>query len=142
MVPQQPGREERGEERAKVDRKIKPAEHPLEQVTIRVAELVAHVGRYAGLDAAGADRDEGQAGQQPAPRRERGRQQRLRQVHQRQAEMPEAIDDRQKQDRQIFPQEGVRHDAANDREEIGAGHKEVHPLPRLGLRHEVGATSR
>ena len=30
MVPQQPGREERGEERAKVDRKIKPAEHPLE----------------------------------------------------------------------------------------------------------------
>ena len=107
-----------------------------------MAELVAHVGRHAGLDAAGADGDEGQAGQQPAPRGERGRQQRLRQVHQRQAEMPEAVDDRQKQDREVLAEEGVGHDAADDWKEIGAGHEEVHPLPRLGLGHEVGAARR
>lgn len=116
VLPEQPGGEERRKERAEVDGEIEPAEDPLQKVAVRVAELVAHVRRHAGLDAAGTDRDEGQTGQQPAPRCKRGRKQRLRQIHQGQAEVPEAVDDREQQDRQVFSQEGVGHDAADDRE--------------------------
>src|SRR5439155_27236559 len=46
-IGQQPGAKERGDERAGVDRKIKPAEHFREQVLVRFTKLVANVGRDA-----------------------------------------------------------------------------------------------
>ena len=52
---QQDGRDERGGEGAQVDREVKVAEDLGEQVLVGRAELVAHVGRDARLDAARAD---------------------------------------------------------------------------------------
>ena len=45
----------RGNERAGVNRKIKPAEHLREKMLVRFAKLVADIGRDARLDAAGAE---------------------------------------------------------------------------------------
>jgi hypothetical protein len=138
VVFQQPGREQRGEERSEVDREVEPAEHPLEEVAVRPAELISHVCRHAGLDAPRADRHQRQAGDQPAAGLERGREEGLGHVHQRQAEVAHAVDDREQEDRQVFAEEGVGHDSADDREEVGAGDEQMHPLPRLRLGHEVG----
>jgi len=137
VVLQQPGGEQRGEEGAEVDGEVEPAEHLLQEMAVRLAELVAHVGRDAGLDAPRADGDQCQAGQQPAPRLHRRGQKRRRGVHQRQAQVPDAIHQREQEDRQVLAEERVGHDAADDRKEVGAGDEQMEPFPGLGLGHEV-----
>ena len=64
---EQPRNEQDREKGTEVHRKIKPAERPREEVLVVGAELVADVGRDAGLDAARADRDQREAERQAEP---------------------------------------------------------------------------
>ena len=56
---EQPRNQQGGNGRAGVDRKIKPVKNAREQMLVRFAELVAHVGRDTRLDSTRADRDQG-----------------------------------------------------------------------------------
>ena len=39
------------EKRTQINRKVKPAEHLAQQMPVRFSELIAHMRRYAGLNA-------------------------------------------------------------------------------------------
>jgi hypothetical protein len=57
VVLEQPGREQGGDEGPEIDGEVEPAEYAFEQVGVAFGELVADVGRHAGLDASRSDRD-------------------------------------------------------------------------------------
>ena len=139
---QQPRRQEGREEGAEVDREVEPAEDALQQVAVRLAELISDVGRHARLDAAGAQRDEQEPGEEPAARLERGLEERPRGVHEGEAEVPRTVDERQQDDREILAEKRVGDDAADHGDKVGSGHEEVHPLPGLGFRHVVRSARR
>ena len=122
---QQPGREQRREKGAEVDRKVEPAIDFGKQMLIGGAELVADVRRDAGLDAARADRDQRQPPKQAESR-----------VVQRQRQMPQTVDERQPNDRAVFTPPGVCYQPSDERCEINGRREQVVVTLRLFLVHD------
>src|SRR5205814_3358993 len=94
-------------ERAEIDREIEPREHARQQSLVGAAELIADVGRYARLNSAGAECDQPQPDEQPSPR-----------VVECQSQVPQAIVERERQDRAIFAQQTVGDECPEERKEI------------------------
>ena len=119
--------EDGGDKRAGVDRKIKPAENLRKQVLVRLAKLVADVGRNARLDATGAKGNEAETDQKP----EAG-------FIQRQREMAKAINNREPEDGLVFPDETLRQDGAENGKKINRRDEKGEILPRLRVAHVIG----
>ena len=119
--------------RAEVDDEIKGLVDLGDQVRIGGRELVADVGRYAWLDAAGADRDQSQ----PDIHRDFGRGEladRPQPTRDRQNGVAGAIDQRHPQDGPVFAQQPIGDDRADQRKCVHARHEEVHHLGAAGFR--------
>ncbi len=107
---------------AGIDRQIKIAEGTLDQVLVAVGELIAHIGRHAGLDAPGPEGHEAEADGE----RDRG----LRAQCEHGA--AQHIDDRKNDDRAVLAPEHVGNDGADQRKKIRPGLEQT--LPAGGTR--------
>src|SRR5690606_2223147 len=117
------GDEKRGEEGAEVDDPVEGVVDPLRQVLVGLVELVAHEGGDAGLDAAGSEGDEEEAGVEAgAVRLEEG-----------QAGVAGAVDQTQVEDGPVLAQPLVGEPSAEEGKEVHPHHEEVEDLLRLGF---------
>ena len=123
-VLEQPWREQAGHEGAEIDGEVEPAEDLGKKVLVRRSELIAHVGRDAGFDPARPDRDQ----------RETDRQAHTSVVD-RESKMPEAVDDRQRDDRPILAQQTVGEQCTDQWKEIDGGAEQVVIRACLGIAH-------
>jgi hypothetical protein len=112
----EPGDEQRGAEGAEVDAEVEDLEDRAYAEPIVGAELIADVGRDAGFDAAGAERDE----PEPDVHAEQGV------VGDREHGVPRAVDERQAEDDAVLAEETVGEHRAEHRHEVHAGLEEVH----------------
>src|SRR5690606_5544891 len=114
-VAQEQRRQQRGEERAEVDDPVERVEDDLGLVLVALVELVAAEAHHQRLDAAGAERDQEQAGVEAGGVV----------LEQRQAGVAGAIDQREPQDRVVLAEEAVGQPSPQQREEVHADHEHV-----------------
>ena len=126
-ISQQERAENGGDKRARVDGKIKPPENLGEQMLVRFAKLIAHVGRDARLDAPGSERNETEPDEQAHAR-----------VVQGQSEVPEAVNNRKPKNRLVLADETLGHDGSQNGQEINGRNEKREVLPRLGVAHVIG----
>ena len=117
---QENGHEQRGEERAEIDRPIERVVDDLREMLVGPGELVAHERRNERLDAAGPDGDE----RKPCVEA------RAVVVEQREARVTRDVHQREPEDRAVLAEEPVGDPAAEQREEVHADNEGVENLLR------------
>jgi hypothetical protein len=110
-------------EGAEVDDPVEGVERELGEVLVRLVELISHEGRDQRLDPAGSQRDQEEAEVEA----------RRRLLEQRQAQVPKAVEDRDPEDRAVFPEEAIRQPTAEQREEVHPRHEHVEDVLGLAL---------
>ena len=127
MPLQHPRDEKIGDDRAKIDRKIKDVEYTGDQMLVFWPELISDVGRYAGLDSAGAQRNEPQSTEKPELHDPAN-------PHQRKAQVSKAIDDGKGNDRSVFTEKSICYDSPQKWGQINRGIEPRNIGRRVSLR--------
>ena len=109
---------------------------------VGLAELIADMGRDAGLDAARADGHEEQSRDEPALRLEGHLQDRGRKIDARQRRVAEAVHHREQHDGAVLAKKRVGDERADHGKKVRAGNKPRHPFARLGVGVVVGRARR
>lgn len=112
----QPGREQRSE----VDDPVERVKDDLSAMLVGLVELVAHEGRHARFDAAGTERDQRKPDVEAHAVEDK----------QREAGLPETINQAEPEDRVVFPKEPVRDPSAEQREKINPDDESMEHLLR------------
>jgi hypothetical protein len=129
VLAQENRHQQRGEERAEVDRPVEGVEDDLGEVLVGLGELVADEGDDERLDAAGPERDEEQPEVEAA----------AVVVERRQTGVAGAVDEREPHDRRVLAEETVRQPAAEQREEVDADDEAVEDVLGDPARSASGA---
>lgn len=126
VVVEEPGRQDDRDGRSGVDAHIEPVHHLVDELGVLLPELVTHVGADTRLDAAAAERDEGESDRQSRTRLVEG-----------QDQAAERVDDREPEDGSVLPENGVREERSEHREEVVGAQEHVVPDARLFFDHDV-----
>src|SRR5947207_14219485 len=99
---------------------------------VRLPELIADIGRDAGLDSARADTNQAKTDRQHGALSNGNA---TRSVQESEGKAPETIDNREPEDGSIFPEPAVGNDRADDGKVINAGDEIVGVFVSLVRRH-------
>ena len=123
-LAQEDRHQERGEERAEVDDPVERVEHHLGAMLVRLVELVADERRHTRLDSARAERDQAESDVKADAIRD----------EQREAGLPDAVDQAEPEDGVVLPEEAIGEPAAEQREEVNADDEGVENVLGRGSR--------